>query len=385
MPRARACSAAAASSALLPIPVRRSRRARGSRHRRPRPARAPRRRALDRDRPAPRKGQTCAAAPIPLRDGIGMGFPIKRRRPAGVLPEVNQTAQEATRCTTSRDGRRRHSSPPARRSDDPSTPTRPPGGATRPAGADRRDRARVGVARRSVPAPGLPRAVRRPAAAAAEPARAAPAQVSRDDPHRAPRCHEDANVDQAYIKVNGVKVAGPANVSNLSWWHPNASLTVNNGVWVEPWDQDGRVGGTPTTGWASSTRRCRVWAGPTSSGPIPTATARTTSSRSASSASPSSVPLRPTCRQLGPHITGAGAAGPVSRASARRRPQDVSAAGFEPAAPAHSRRGRGGHASGEQPTGSLEGDGLPWDRRLEYARAAMSWRRSSWPIRSRRP
>ena len=50
---------------------------------------------------------------------------------------------------------------------------------------------------------------------------------------------EDANVDQAYVKVNGIKVAGPANVSNLSWWHPNASLTVNNGVWVEPWDQDG--------------------------------------------------------------------------------------------------------------------------------------------------
>jgi opacity protein-like surface antigen len=50
---------------------------------------------------------------------------------------------------------------------------------------------------------------------------------------------EDANVDQAYVKVNGITVAGPKNVSNLSWWHPNASLTVSNGVWVEPWDQDG--------------------------------------------------------------------------------------------------------------------------------------------------
>jgi hypothetical protein len=49
---------------------------------------------------------------------------------------------------------------------------------------------------------------------------------------------EDETVDEANVKVNGWKIAGPVNVSNLSWWHPNASITVGNGVWVEPWDED---------------------------------------------------------------------------------------------------------------------------------------------------
>ncbi len=49
---------------------------------------------------------------------------------------------------------------------------------------------------------------------------------------------EDETVDEAYVKVNGWKIAGIQNVSNLSWWHPNASITVSHGVWVEPWDYD---------------------------------------------------------------------------------------------------------------------------------------------------
>jgi len=59
---------------------------------------------------------------------------------------------------------------------------------------------------------------------------------------------EDQTVDEAYVKVNGYKVAGPVNVSNLSWWHPNASLTVSNGVWVEPWDEDGPFDGDDRLG-----------------------------------------------------------------------------------------------------------------------------------------
>lgn len=49
---------------------------------------------------------------------------------------------------------------------------------------------------------------------------------------------EDSTFDEAYIKVKGIKVAGPKSISSLSTWYPNVVRDVTGPIYIEVYDDD---------------------------------------------------------------------------------------------------------------------------------------------------